>query len=218
MTRSASAIAINLSFVLHERSDSPIVARYAADIERQRRGRERDVAKLQQLSADQLRRRIVVETTAPRLDQSSLRILSVEVGAWRILEPLLMATFPALDQASVSTCFVDGGGEQRATRTLFRAPARVCLPDEGDRTESGIYFAAAIVRPGGETVQLRLEPLPQDSLSQADQSAWERAGTSIEKTWREFVLQWDCGRSLWSRPVEQTLPEFTRASSGCEDA
>ncbi len=218
MTRSTSAIAINLSFVLHERSDSPVVSRYATEIERHRRDRERMVSKLQGLPTEHLRRRIVVEADVPRSDQSRLRILSVEVGAWRILEPLLLATFPDLDRTSLSTCFVDGGGVQRATRALFQAPARICLPTDVVSTESDIYFAAAIVRPGGETVQLRLEPLSKGSVVQDDQSAWEPAKASIEKTLREFVLQWDCGRSLWERPVEETLAEFTRASNGCEDA
>ncbi len=215
MTRQASAIAINLSFVLHEPSDSPVVARYAKEIEQQRHGREREVSRLRRFTSVELGRRVILEGDVPRADQSRLRILSVRVGTWSMLDAVLFAMSPALRSSEMSTTFVDAADGQTTSRSLFRGMADLCLPPDAPTGESSDYFAAAILRPGNESIQLRFEPLARVAVQiDAGHSGWGGSQALIEKTIREFVLQWDCDRSLWSQPAELTLPEFEIAGRG----
>ena len=214
MTNPPPDIAINLSYVLHERSDSAVVARYASDIERERRGRDRLSATLNRLSVDELRQRIVLEHELPRFDQSTFRIISLKIGVWTVLDTVLAAACPTFVRANISTHLVDNDCETLTTRDLFRAPAGLCVPDAGTPVDAADYFAAALVRPGGNSIQLRLEPLVSGGL----QNNWKVTGKILEKTIREFVLQWDCDRSLWSSPAEVTLPEFGQDGLIGEDA
>ncbi|MGA7672841.1 MAG: hypothetical protein WBW04_20665 [Nitrolancea sp.] len=115
--------------------------------------------------------------------------------------------------------FVDGNDGIRSTRSLFRGPAHLCISNDSQPGETSDYFAAAILRPGGASIQLRLEPLGPNLYEDGQvQSGWYRTGAIVEKTIREFVLQWDCDRSLWDEPAEATLPEFGTTAISREDA
>jgi hypothetical protein len=204
----------NLSYVLHERSTSHVVKQYVDKLARDRIRMSRDVERLNALDDTALRERLFVapgddppraELTAPRLT-----ILSLRVGAWRILPRILRLIGLMESDANLSVCRIDEReGPRMLTLPFFRGPANLCLPSVQPERVQRLAFASAVLRPGNDSILVRCQTLPE--LLQDDATAvesWQPLLGSAERVVREFVLQWDCERPLWDGPAEATLPEF----------
>lgn len=217
--KSQMAIERNLSYVLHEPSTSVVVRNFAADLRREGTRVRRAVARFADLTDVDLRQRIVVEPVDGQNslgEISTLGVLSVKVGAWKLLSRTLRLSGLVPAQARLVVRFLDDDWcEVTDTMPFFRAPARLCLPRAVAVETSSWCFASALLRPGGTSILLRfdainLDPDPGGLVG----NAWERTRPLAEKSIREFVLQWGCDRALWERPAEEILPEFRLKTNG----
>jgi hypothetical protein len=213
-------LAINLSYVLHEPSDSSAVARAIRDSRRRQQLLKRAFHALDSLPDDELRART---TLTPCLagalaNGSTLEIVYMtHTGAWQIAERLLhlCGVSSARPGATGTTELVllDGvlpGGRQPSTCSFFRGAARLVTesrPSIGDRS---VGYIAAVVRPGNESIML------SGGFSRmGDDDTGERCSIPAdvlrfaERHIRDFVAQWQPPRALWDEAAEMTLPELT---------
>ncbi len=207
------AIESNLSYVLHEPSTSPVVRRYASEWRKESAARSRVVDRLSRLTDYGLRERIVVEPMTAKAHSDRFQeahILSVKVGAWRLLPRVLAISGLIPTQASTVVSFIDDEScDQSESLTFYRAAANLCMPRWHPGETGAWFFAAALVRPGGRSILVRFAPLTQDDQEgRAALQAWQYARPLAEKSIREFIMQWGCNRPLWNSPAEETLPEF----------
>lgn len=199
----------NLSYVLHEPSGATIVRDYAERARRETQWVERSVRRLAKLSSSELGARLVscdVERDSRPFESPELDILSVKVGAWELLPRIVQASGVLGDVQSVRYTFVDDSQcEAMETLQFFRAEARLCLPAAGPSVERRWVVATAAVRPAGESIHFRYQPVLEIDRA----GALRTVVAHLETTVREFVAQWACERPLWELPAEQTLPEFS---------
>jgi hypothetical protein len=94
---------------------------------------------------------------------------------------------------------------------FFGAPARLNTPATPPDRAKPTLFASAVLRPGYESILLRVNSLDRDA--ETGDADWQQAARIAEAVVREFPLQWWCDRQLWPGPAEQTLPEFTTSGN-----
>lgn len=178
---SASILALNDSFVLHEPSSSRAVADHVARQTRRRVDRRSYVPPASVLGIGDVR------TIRPDV------VLTAQIGNPLALQDLLKRLDPppavvTIEQTSSAT----------TSREFFRAPASLALPaTPADR----LVVAAVVERPGGSTFQLAMSGpycWPDDE---------HRALRALEDLIRAYVDQWSPGRALWAESAEQLLPE-----------
>lgn len=217
MTFDSAAIALNLSYVLHEASCSAAVQRHVALMRRDRGRRRNLVRHLEGLTDDGLFARVVSDldsTSAPSDRSSALEVVSVSIGAWELIPRALRASGIVAAGTTVNYTFIDAVTcASKARRMLFRGEAELCAPDSGPPANAQWLFASMPIRPGEQTVLLRTHQI--DGVGETgNEQRWARLLPLAEKTIREFVLQWACDRALWERPAEDTLPEFVKRTNG----
>lgn len=199
---------LNLSYVLHEPSTSAMVRDVAERGVAEARRLHRATAALAALPNPVLRERVVVLSTSP-LDAFAKRaapsaIASIHLGPWWLLPRILGLS--ASDGTPRPVHFIDQPAAA-ATRMVpfFRAPARLALP-EASAPDYPAWFAALVLRPGGNTLLLRLEAVPGPEVSPAERDAALLG--AAERAIRAHVEQWSCPGPLWDAPAELSLPEF----------
>jgi hypothetical protein len=213
-------LAINLSYVLHEPSDSAAVASAMRDARQRRYQVTRAVRALDSLPNDALRART---TLTPRLADalasgSTLDVVyTTHTGAWPILERLLhLCAAPHAGGAFTRTTelvLLDGllSDERReSTCSFFRGVARLATalgPSSPGTTAAG--YIAAVVRPGDESIMLSGGIA---GASDVDSCARCAIPTNVlrlaESHVRDFLAQWQPPRTLWDEAAEITLPEM----------
>lgn len=212
-----AALVTNLSYVLHERSSSTQIAAYIQHIAAQRSRLSRFVDGLAQLSDDQLASRVVIEprklALLTELDKHNgpTPVVTLQLGGWRTLGRLLRAVAEVESQIFVFDRPSDSGPD-RAGDSWFRAPSLVAPPPVEVMTEL-FLFAIAVIRPGTETILLDGHLIaPSTEGSGAVPSGGYRWPSQVlslaESALRSHFEQWWCDAPLWSRPAEDTLPEF----------
>jgi hypothetical protein len=207
--------ALNLSYVLHERSDSQTVKEYVRRAEAERRRCTQAIREIEKLSAAELGGRLVVLEHLDSSDTSEAgrRVISVNLGAIDLLPRLLHVAgcWPAEAEATIDLLDPDPATVDQP-QTFFGAPAALTWPSDPPSPAVRWLFASAVLRPGYSSILLRLSSLDVDAATGGP--AWRHAVRLAEDAIREFPLQWWCGRALWPRPAEETLPEFQTTRNG----
>jgi hypothetical protein len=207
-------IALNLSYVLHERSDSDTVQRYVRAREAEQRRCSKAIRQFVGLSDAELGNRMVVVDQTGGLDPltpASVQIISANIGAIELL-PRLLGIAGFWPTGAEATNEILDSEQVRDERSLsfFGAPAALNAPALPTGSAARRLFATAVLRPGYSSILLRVTAL--DSGDGAPD--WQHAARLAEAVIREFPLQWWCARPLWSRPVEAALPEFRAMGNG----
>jgi len=199
---------LNLSYVLHEPSTSAVVRAAAERSNAEARRLRRATAALAALSDAALRQRIVVlATTQPdALSQGTAppAIASIHLGPWWLLPRVLGLI--ASDGTPRPVHLIDQPAAA-ATRIVpfFRAPARLAVPD-ASAPDYPAWFAALVLRPGGDTLLLQLDTVPGSEASPTERDA--ALVGAAERAIRAHVEQWSCPGPLWDASAERSLPEF----------
>jgi len=212
-------IVLNLSYVLHERSDSDTVRQFARAHDAGRRRCSTAIRDLGRLPDTELRQRLIVLDHAMKPGDlaTSVQIVSVNIGAVDLLPRLLSLAGIWPPTAEIDTHLLD---DPRARDDLtddlslvfFGAPARLSIRGASSDSGGSILFASAVLRPGNSSILLRVTALESDD--ETGVSIWQRAARLAEDVIREFPLQWWCEDALWTQPVEETLLEFRSTGNG----
>jgi hypothetical protein len=168
----------NLSFVLHERSDSAAVLRAAQQAVRHAKHAGRVPASLP-----------LVEPRA--LPANVDIVLSAQIGL-----PARLAQLVRNRAQSAQLRFVDHLDGAAAEIDLFRAPARLTLPHAPAR----VAVAAVLLRPGGDSAQLSVAG-PFDWPNQQVEVLH-----ALERLLQSYTDQWLPRAALWPAPAEELLP------------
>jgi len=172
----------NLSYVLHERSDSAAVVSAAMAI--------RKHAYAQSSAKPFNQNSLLVDE--PSAGEPSL-ILTASVG----IPASLALALEAIGWGDVPSLTVDGfppSGED----FFFRAPARLLLPDAQPRQ---IAVAGLILRPDGQSTHLRV----MGSFQWPDDASG--CLRALEALIQPYATQWMPRRSLWDAPAETYFPD-----------
>lgn len=208
-----TATLINLSYVLHEPSTSDQVRGAARRLVETEPGLRRAVAALASLPDPDLRERVVIHAPGGLPDVASdepLVALSLQIGAWPLL-PRVLALLgrpgTGAQRPPWRVWLLDDPGSRSSQRfDLFRAPARLCVPDTALMLE---WFAVLVLRPGSNTLLLAVERLAESECGPNETTArLRRAIPAAETAIRSHVGQWLCPVPLWEKPAEDYLPEF----------
>ncbi len=208
-----STVRLNLSYVLHEPSTSRQVESAARQVIANERKARAAVDRLSRLSDAELLRRVVSPVLLGTIDLPiSESYVTLQIGAWQLVPRLLAAlrvTRHVDRPLPVHVQFLDGltGGQTVAT-PFFRGPAQLRLPSTTSSGRLPGHFVSLILRPGGDRVQLILDPLNADPRQDPRADVLRAARPLAEAVLRSHAGQWFCSRNLWPRPAEQELPEF----------
>jgi hypothetical protein len=172
---------LNLSFVLHERSDSSTVVHAA-------RACARHARQLRRVRMNGAPSFVVGEIPAAQPDA----VLTASLGVPDLLSDALQSA--GVDHRSMPLRVDAGNGS--STAELFRATAHLTLPDDSPRS---VIAASLVLRPGGRDTQLNVIG-PFDWPT--DRPAALRA---IELMIQAYVDQWIAPRQLWDLPAEEVL-------------
>lgn len=200
---------LNLSYVLHEPSHFATVREIADRGRSEERRTQRAAARLAALPDAALRGRIATLNEAvPEAPGSTARrapAATVHLGPWWLLPRVLALVAPEAAPWTIHLIDQPAAPDARPA-PLFRATARLSLPDpEGPAYPA--WFAALALRPGGDSLLLRLVPLPGPTTAPDERDAALLA--AAERAIRAHVEQWWCPGPLWDAPAETHLPEFT---------
>jgi hypothetical protein len=210
-----SSLQINLSYVLHEPSDSRAVHRAARASNRFDRNRRSMLQQFQSLSDAALRERLVI---APTLDgdtatiDADTLILSAQVGLPELVPDVLRACNPVEEGAQPPIPLLADGAfspPECMYVQLFRAPAFLVNPAEF-ASPGPLYVLAVVRRPGGGSLQLVGEGVDSPfDIDDHGQPGWGRSVIrALERVIQAYVDQWTPVRPLWDRPAEVELPEY----------
>ena len=167
----------NLSYVLHERSDSAAVLRTAKEALRHAKQASRVPATL--------------PLVAPRPLPANVEVvLSAQLGLPARLAQVVRAQAPAAQLR-----FIDHLEGSTAEVQLFRAPARLTLP----YAPAKVAVVAVVLRPGGESAQLSVAGPFEWPAQQADMLR------AIEALLQSYPDQWFPREALWAEPAEDLL-------------
>ncbi len=205
----SSSVPRNLSYVLHERSTSRTVSATTSALIRRRKGIDRTVQRLAALDDAEFAARIVkdIASNDDANEVACAHVLSIMIGAFELLPRALQLAGLLHDGEESVYIFLDGSDcSNRALHTFFRAQALLCTPQHAPSSDSPWVFAAALIRPGDQSLLVRCVPVGVGVIDR--EQVWSVVLQHAEATIREFVLQWRCERPLWDRPVEENLPEF----------
>lgn len=209
-------VALNLSYVLHERSDSDAARQYVRAREVEQRRCSKAIRDIGRLSDGELRSRLIVlddaENSSSR-EPTGVQIISVDVGAGQLFPRLLQVAGIVRPGTPTFGSLLDGshtGDEQPLI--FFGAPAALNTPALPVESDVPLLFATAVLRPGSASILLRVASLDHDGETGGPD--WQRAAHLAEAVIREFPLQWWCERPLWARPVQESLPEFQATGNG----
>jgi len=208
--------ALNFSYVLHERSDSDTVRTYVRARDAERRKCSQAIRELTRLPDAELQRRLIVldqTGTSASPEPNGVQIVSVDLGTGELFPRLLHVADIIRPGTLTFGSLLDGSSaDHDRPLTFFGAPARLSRPIAPSDIRDRILFASAVLRPGYKSILLRVTSLAADSETGAPD--WQHATQLAEAVIREFPLQWWCERALWSRPAEETLPEFRSTGNG----
>lgn len=215
--RDESSLRLNLSYVLHEPSDSRSVSRAIRASRRFARDSERILQGFATLPDAELISRIQVPPgleNALRNVSAGTKILAPDVGLRDLLPRAITAIQErALEDLAISFIDVDGrsASSESVYVQLFRGTATVAGVPEDD-PEAGVFALALVVRPGASSLQLVGEYL-SDPVSSTDSGTrrWSDATLwALEGIIRDYADQWTPDRSLWDEPAERGLDEYVR--------
>ena len=176
----------NLSFVLHERSDSAAVSRVAASCRSHAAWLENAGTAL-----------ATPHTTHGSVPTPVDAWLTAHIGLWMHLEHALTHAGANPQQ----TLVIDGNAVEPVITEFFRAPARLSLPRQDALT---VGVAVLIARPGRQSSQLELAgPF---SLTRDTREALR----ALERCIQRNVEQWLPLRALWDAPAEVRLSDEIR--------
>jgi hypothetical protein len=214
-----AALALNLSYVLHEPSTSTEVQHAIEQIKAERQRCIKATKLFARLSEHELAKRVVVlgeRGSATTIQPVNLHIVSVRVGAWELLPELLRAAGVTAPNTQAFFSYLDDPGTDSLRRlSFFRGLAQLRVPSRGQTRADTFAFVSAVFRPGYKSILLRFNGLEMDfAHASGEDLHWRTAATLAETTIREFVYQWSCPRALWDRPAEDTLPEFESLGNG----
>lgn len=173
---------LNLSFVLHERSDSAAVTAILRERQKRRAPCRADRSP-----------KVIVGNPEMTVDAW----LSARVGCWRALPAALAAIAPV----AAPVHRIDDAAPNEETTVFFRAPARLSLLDATPRT---VGVAILVERPGRRDVQLEVV----GPYTWPDESA--TCLRAIEAMIQRYVDQWQPARALWPAPAEVLLGREVR--------
>ncbi len=210
-----STVRLNLSYVLHEPSTSRPVESAARQVIANERTARAAVDRLSRLPDAELLRRVVSSVPLNTIDLPiSESFVTLQIGAWQLIPRLLAAlrvTRHVDRPLPVQVQYLDGlTGSQTVATPFFRGPAQLRLPSENSSGRLPGHFVSLILRPGGDHLELTLDPLMVDPVQDPRVDLLKAAGPPAEAVVRSHAGQWFCSRNLWPRPAEQVLPEFQR--------
>ncbi len=207
MTISFDVLAVNLSYVLHEPSRSPVVESAARSLLRSCRSAQRALARALHWSDDEMVIRVVVRDEPVLWEfQRSLQaggalVLTIDLGATDLLGRVLGLFSPPHRSLRIVPIDHPTPSTERRTVTLFRAPAQLYLPAG---LSDDAWFAILAFRPGWRSLLLDLTHFigdePVSSLTKV-----------VERVVREHTDQWWCREPWWPAPAESTLSELREA-------
>jgi hypothetical protein len=205
--------ALNLSYVLHEPSTSNQVAAFVELLERDQDRIARSLRRLETLDDGALKSRSIARIVRPGPDAGRARhhVLTLTLGAWRLTKRLCGIWLA--DDGGVAdplVTYLDDPAESAATTVpLFRAPARLTpIPLDAARDAEAWWIAAAVFRPGFETLLLDLTRIGVVAPGGSRSEVYAAALPHAERLLRSYPSQWECRRALWPRPAEAALQEF----------
>lgn len=203
------ALALNLSYVLHEPSTSPEIHAAVRTLQTTHRRVQRATQRLASRADEAVIPCVVphhehalqlLQSTAPH----SIHLLTLTLGAWQLLPRLIaLHTYQSKPTVWVLERLPMVGPARDRPFLLFRAPTRLALPEALLDNAVPVWFATAAFRPGWQSVLLHLCPLPEQPTERLTM-----LGQSIEEVLRNFWPQWYPERALWPAPAEVVLPEF----------
>jgi len=214
-----AALAVNLSYVLHEPSTSTEVQHVIEQVTAENRRCITATRQFAKLHDHDLATRVVIldERGAPASGgYVNLHVVSVRVGAWALLPELLHATGIIAPGTRANCSYLDSPDTNSLQSfPLFRGLAQLHALSQTQASADVCLFASAVFRPGYKSILLRFNELESDFTNAAGQDpSWRSAATVAEMAIREFVYQWSCPRALWERPAEDALPEFESRGNG----
>jgi hypothetical protein len=178
---------LNLSSVLHERSDSQAVSNVVERI----RSHQRTVTRLAETS----RLALISDIPAANGGSSAIRpdlILTANIG----LPKHLPTALKRAEWGDLAVIAIDDPRLEAQTATFFRSSAQLVLPTSHNLKVS---VCGLILRPGARSVHLR--------VSQTFRWPEQRLYTigAIETLIQAYADQWMPQRALWPAPAEQLL-------------
>lgn len=204
-----ATLSLNLSYVLHERSDSDNVRRQATENLRAERALRRAVDRFSHASDRDLTEAVILTPDAQHaLDAvpDISGVVSVHLAAWpllgRVLRVLSINPYQTDHLYRVET--LDGSVQESAVNdTFFRSIAHLARSEISEHDQASWLFGSLVFLPGRSRLMLDLHPLSVRSTGTVQEAIpWAEAAI------RDHVGQWLCPRPLWRRPAEETLPEF----------
>lgn len=181
------SLARNLSYVLHERSDSPAVA----TVIRRVRTHQHCTSLIVRVAGLHLVSDVPDSRHSPAPGQPDV-VLTATLG----LPRLLPAALKRVGWSGLPVVAIDDADRHTDTVLLFRAEARVLLPSD---TYVRVVVCALILRPGARSAHLRV----------AGTFGWpDQRGdvlSAIEQLIQAYHDQWMPSRALWSAPAEALL-------------
>lgn len=208
-----AALVTNLSYVLHDRSTSSVIATYAQNIASQRSRMSRFADGLAELSDDQLAERVVIDPRKLALlagrdkDNHAIPVVTLRLGAWRTLGRLLRAVAGVESQVVVFDRQSDSDLD-RAGDIWFRAPSLVAPPPPEIMTQP-VLFAIAVARPDTQTILLDVDHVVPRTVASSGGPGWpDQILRLAEGALRNYFEHWWCDVPLWNAPAEDGLPEF----------
>ncbi len=206
----------NLSWVLHDHSESRSVRRTKAIARRFARNRERILRRFAALNNEELSEQITVHpglTSNPVTVSPPTVTLTTSSGLPELLPRALEATGLSAGPLLHTVTLVDGplGSSDTMTFELFRGQAKITAPTGFPGGET-VILAALLVRPGDSSLLLYGTRLSGADLPEGRGA--EEIRRALESIIRDHVDQWIPARPLWNEPAERGLAELRHEPGG----
>ncbi|HLI51823.1 MAG TPA: hypothetical protein VKU87_08500, partial [Thermomicrobiaceae bacterium] len=201
--------------MLHERSTSAQVERYAQRIDSSRHRINSAVERMSQFGADRLGHRIVIDPGELSTLKQAIRsndppiVITLQLGAWRLLSRLLSQAAGEESDAFANVFPFDRAAprtEDSASTTWFRARSLIAPPPAEIGTRRWV-FAVAPLRPDPDSILVHIREIGStlDRSIESESSTGVWPAEVIEYTQaavREYIDQWCVRERLWSHPAE----------------
>lgn len=189
------SLALNLSYVLHEPSDSRAVRQAARESRRFRRRRDSLLRSFNATTSDELERRLTISPTLqPILEHREPLdpIFTASVGLPDLLPTVIAGLYESDTEPIVRILeHLPESQSESDSLILFGYPTRFVRPDDSGRLTCGLVL------------------MPDHNSLLLTGSADATLESGMHDLIRDFVDQWTPARPLWRQPLEAVEPAIT---------
>ncbi|MFW6075756.1 MAG: hypothetical protein ACOC9Y_09180 [Chloroflexota bacterium] len=215
-------LAINMSYVLHERSSSRTVRHACGDARRFYLRHSMLLTRFERLSDEELLAATMITPGIRGGLTDGVRpgmILTASLGLSELLPRALSLSFPAVAGETMSRHHILDDLEPGTSPVyipLFRGRAGLQSVTLADR-DRPVAVMALVVRPGATSLLLSGSIVPAEQLAGYDELVEVPAvRRGFESIVRDYVDQWCPPRALWDRPAEEQLAELGALTPGSD--